>query len=135
MALLIGSALPLDPGEAAIRAGLVLAGGLWQGALVMSTWAVNRGNAERAALADSYLALSRYADGLAAGAHGPPAPVALPGTAVLRDPNPLLRTDARRHLLDLLQVADRIRATLAAIGSVTGHPAAASPERLSLIHI
>jgi uncharacterized membrane protein YccC len=129
VALLIGSALPLDPGEAAIRAGLVLAGGLWQGALVMSTWAVNRGNAERAALADSYLALSRYADGLAAGAHGPPAPVALPGTAVLRDPNPLLRTDARRHLLDLLQVADRIRATLAAIGSVTGHPAAASPER------
>jgi uncharacterized membrane protein YccC len=128
VALLISSALPLDPRQAAIRAGLVLAGGLWQGALVMSTWALNRGSAERAALADSYLALSRYAAGLAAGAHGPPAPVALPGTAVLRDPNPLLRTDARRHLLDLLQEADRIRATLATIGSVTGDPAAAHPK-------
>ena len=39
VALLISSALPLDPRQAAIRAGLVLAGGLWQGALVMSTWA------------------------------------------------------------------------------------------------
>jgi uncharacterized membrane protein YccC len=128
VALLIGSALPLDPRQAAIRAGLVLAGGLWQGALVVSTWALNRGSAERAALADSYLALSRYAAGLAAGAPGPPAPVALPGTAVLTDPNPLLRTDARLHLLNLLEEADRIRATLAAIGPATTRPAAARPE-------
>jgi len=126
VALLIGSALPLGPGAASIRAGLVLAGGLWQGALVASTWALSRGSAERAAVADSYLALSRYAAGLAAGAQGPPPPVALPGTAVLRDPNPLLRTDARIHLLNLLAVADRIRGTLAAIGSLAS-PAATGP--------
>jgi len=126
VALLIGSALPLGPGAAAVRAGLVLAGGLWQGALVASTWALSRGSAERAAVADSYLALSGYAAGLAAGAQGPPPPVALPGTAVLRDPNPLLRTDARLHLLNLLAVADRIRATLAALGSLAG-PAATAP--------
>ena len=72
VALLIASAIPLGPGPAAIRALLVLAGGLWQGALVVSSWALRRGSAERAGLAAAYLALSQYAAQLAAG--GPAAP-------------------------------------------------------------
>src|SRR5580700_1794970 len=61
VALLIASAIPLTPAQALVRAGLVLAGGLWQGVLVVTSWAVSRGATERTAMADSYAALSDYA--------------------------------------------------------------------------
>jgi uncharacterized membrane protein YccC len=116
VALLIASALPLAPGPAGIRAGLVLAGGLWQCLLVVTSWTVNRGNAERTALATSYAALGRYAAGLASGVrHGPPSPAQLTGSYVLTDPNPLMRTAARQHMLDLAEEAERIRTTLTAL--------------------
>ena len=115
IALLIASALPLGPGSAAIRAGLVFGGGLWQSLLVVSSWAVSRGTAERTAVADSYRALARYATELAAGQYGPPAPAQLPGTYVLMDPNPLIRTAARANMDDLAEEAERIRATVTAL--------------------
>lgn len=120
VAMLIASAIPLPPGQAAIRAGLVLAGGLWQGALVVSGWALSRGGAERAAMAESFAVLSEYAGQLAAGRAGPPSPDALPGSTALRDPNPLLRTAARRHLIDLMEEAERIRTTLTALAGRDG---------------
>jgi uncharacterized membrane protein YccC len=123
VALLIGSAIPLSPEQALIRAALVLAGGLWQGVLVVTSWAVSRGATERAAMADSYATLSQYAASLAATGSGPPSPAALPGTRALRDPNPLMRNDARRHLTDLMAEAERIRTTL----TVVAGPAAATP--------
>jgi uncharacterized membrane protein YccC len=123
VALLIASAIPLSPEQALIRAALVLAGGLWQGVLVVSSWAVSRGATERAAMADSYATLSQYAASLAATGSGPPSPAALPGTRALRDPNPLMRNDARRHLTDLMAEAERIRTTL----TVVAGPAAAAP--------
>ena len=119
VALLIGSALPLSPAHAAVRAGLVLAGGLWQGTLVVLSWLLSRGSTERAALAASYQGLSRYAAELAEGQPGPPPPISLPGTKVLTDPNPLLRTEQRLQLTDLLEEGERIRATLAALGPAT----------------
>jgi uncharacterized membrane protein YccC len=115
VAVLIASAIPLDPAQAGVRAALVLAGGLWQGALVVSSWAFSRGSAERTAMAESYATLSRYAAELAAGHGEPPPPAALPGTDALRDPNPLLRSAARQHLLDLMEEAERIRTTLAGV--------------------
>jgi uncharacterized membrane protein YccC len=129
VALLIASAIPLPPGQAAIRAGLVLAGGLWQGALVVSSWAVSRGSAERAAIAESYALLSDYAGQLASGHAGPPPPEALPGSTVLRDPNPLLRNAARRHLIDGMEEAERIRTTLTALGGQD----AVGPRRQELL--
>jgi len=60
VALLVGSALPLSPADAAVRAGLVLAGGLWHCLLVISSWALSRGSAERSALAATYDALGGY---------------------------------------------------------------------------
>jgi uncharacterized membrane protein YccC len=117
VALLIGSALPLAPADAAVRACLVLAGGLWQCLLVITSWAVNRGSAERTALAESYEALARYAADVAAGSQGPPSPDQLAGSTVLADPNPLLRTAPRQHMLDLAQEAERIRATLTALAA------------------
>ncbi len=70
VALLIASALPLGPGPAVARAGLVLAGGLWQALLVVTSWAVNRGNAERTALATTYVDLAGYAADVARRAPG-----------------------------------------------------------------
>ena len=115
VALLIGSAIPLSPADAAVRAGLVLAGGLWQCLLVISSWALRSGSAERSALAATYTALAVYASRLASGQLGPPDPDQLPASRVLADPNPLLRTAARQHMLDLADEAVRIRATLTAL--------------------
>jgi uncharacterized membrane protein YccC len=121
VALLIASALPLAPGPAGIRAALVLAGGLWQCLLVITSWTVNRGSAERTAVASSYRGLADYAAGLADGRLGPPPPGQLPASPVLADPNPLMRTAARQDLLDLAVEADRIRSTLTALAiSQTG---------------
>jgi uncharacterized membrane protein YccC len=116
VALLIGSALPLAPGPAAVRGLLVLAGGLWQGLLVVSSWAVGRGSAERSAVAASFLALSEYAAGLAAGSHEPPSAATIAGRYALKDPNPLMRDAVRLHLLDLTEEADRLRASMTALG-------------------
>jgi uncharacterized membrane protein YccC len=115
VALLIGSAIPLAPGAAAVRAALVLAGGLWQALLVITSWTVHRGGAERAAVAGSYRALAEYAAGVAAGQLGPPPPAQLAASYNLTDPNPLMRTVERQGLLDLAQEAERIRATLTAL--------------------
>ena len=121
VALLIASALPLSPAQAAVRACLVLAGGLWQGALVASSWALSRGSGERTALAGSYQILSRYAAQLTDGQPGPPPAAVLPGTEVLKDPNPLLRSVARMHLLDLAAETERLRSSLTALGSAAAH--------------
>jgi uncharacterized membrane protein YccC len=132
VALLIASALPLGPRDAALRAGLVLAGGLWQCLLVVTSWAVSRGNAERAALADTYAALADYAQGLTAGALGPPSPAQLLASRVLADPNPLVRTAARQHMTDLANEAVRIRATLTAL-SIGVDDAQAGPDVCELL--
>lgn len=115
VAVLIGSAIPLSLADAALRGLLVLAGGLWQGALVVTSWALSRGSAERTAMASTYTTLSRYAADLAAGGAGPPPPQTLPGTRALRDPNPLLRSAARQYLIDLMEESERIRTTLAVV--------------------
>jgi uncharacterized membrane protein YccC len=118
--LVIASGIPLARGDAAVRAGLVLIGGLWQGALVVASWAVLRGSRERSALASVYRALSGYAAGLCNrpgdGARGnPPSPAF--GSDVLRDPNPLLSAQARYRMMLLLEQAERIRVSLAALAS------------------
>ena len=117
VAVLIASAIPLSPEQALIRAALVVAGGLWQGVLVVTSWAVSHGAAERTAMAASYTALRQYAASIAAGPGAPPSPAALPGTRALRDPNPLMRNVARRHLSDLMEEAERIRTTLTVVAA------------------
>jgi uncharacterized membrane protein YccC len=131
IALLIASALPLGPGQAVARAALVLAGGVWQALLVATSWAVNRGNAERTALATTYADLARYAADVAAGRLTPPSPLQLTASYVLRDPNPLMRTAPREYMLDLAEEAERIRATLTALSIGTeGASADHGPPRV-----
>ena len=133
VALLIASALPLGPGPAVVRAALVLAGGLWQALLVVSSWAVNRGNAERRALATTYADLAGYASEVLAGRQTPPSPLQLTASYVLRDPNPLMRTSAREYMLDLAEEAERIRATLTAL-SIGPHGASPGPAQRRVVN-
>jgi Fusaric acid resistance protein-like len=133
IALLIGSAIPLDPAAAAVRALLVLAGGLFQGVLVVSSWAVARGSAERSALASSFRALGAYAADLRGGSQEPPGPATGAGRMALKDPNPLMRSDALLHLIDLAEEAERIRRSLTGlgIGRAPGGPRPAGRKLLS----
>jgi uncharacterized membrane protein YccC len=118
IALLVAVGLPFGPAQAALRAGLVLAGGLFQAVLVAASWTLRPGSRERMALAASYRALADYATGLAAGRSGPPPPTAFPAGSKLDDPNPLLSVAQRLVLLNLLEEAERIRASLAALAQI-----------------
>src|ERR1700761_1198943 len=116
--LVIASAIPLPPGDAAVRAALVLAGGLWQGALVIASWTGFRSGQERASLATAYRALARYAKDscqhpVAAASAGEPPPAF--DFAAVTDPNPLLRAQERYRFLLLIEQAERIRVSLAAV--------------------
>ena len=124
VALLISVGLPLAPGAAAGRASLVLAGGLFQGALVAASWVIRPSQRERTPLAASYRALSGYAAEVAADRAVAPTPVPFPATGALQDPNPLLPEPARLILVDLLEEAERLRASIAALAQA----AAADPD-------
>jgi uncharacterized membrane protein YccC len=118
--LVIASAIPLAPGDAGLRALLVLAGGLWQGALVVASWAVTRGNRERNSLAAAYQELAGYAAESCrrpASAAPVPPPPAVVGSDAVDDPNPLLRAQERYRFLLLLEQTERIRVNLAAVAS------------------
>lgn len=125
VALLIAVGVPSSASEAALRAGLMLMGGFFQAALVAAAWAFRPGSTERAALAESYRALAAYASGLAAGNAEPPPPVEFPAGTTLEDPNPLLASAVRLTLLDLLEEAERIRASLAALSALAAEDNAA----------
>ncbi|MEV5011948.1 FUSC family protein [Streptomyces sp. NPDC055692] len=131
VALLIAVGIPVGPAQAALRAGLVLAGGLFQGVLVTVSWALQRGDPERAALAASYRSLAAYASELAAGRAGPPPPVAFPAAVRLGDPNPLLPQVMRLDHFDLLELAERIRASLAALGEHTAGDSCQAASRFA----
>jgi uncharacterized membrane protein YccC len=130
VSLMTAVGLPLGPAPAGLRAGLVLAGGLFQGLLVAGSWIVRPGDAERKAMADSYRELSVYASGVAAGTFEPPSSVAFPVAAVLEDPNPLLREVTQLTSLDLLEEAERMRASLAALAALAAGAAPAGAAEL-----
>jgi uncharacterized membrane protein YccC len=115
VALLIAIGTPLDPTQAAYRAGLVLAGTALQAGVVTLSWAARRGGHERAAMAASYRYLAEYAGRVARGTHQAPAPVAFPAAARLADPNPLLPRATRGTYAALLEHAEQVRAALASL--------------------
>jgi uncharacterized membrane protein YccC len=117
--LVIASAIPLAPGDAGLRALLVLAGGLWQGLLVVASWTVTSGNQERNSLAVAYRLLAGYAADSCRlpASSGPVPPPAVFDSQAVTDPNPLLRAQYRYRFLLLLQEADRIRVSLAAVAA------------------
>jgi uncharacterized membrane protein YccC len=84
---------------------------------VAGSWIVRPGDTERKAIADAYLALAAYAREVANGSTETPSAVEFSAAAVLKDPNPLLREATQLQLLDLLEEAERVRASLAALAA------------------
>jgi len=117
VALLIAVGLPQTPSEAALRAGLVLAGGLLQTILVAAAWTLRPGRVERTALATSYRDLAKYASDIARGSSDPPPPRSFPARAAVEDPNPLLAHSLRLLYIDLVEEAERVRSSLAALAA------------------
>jgi uncharacterized membrane protein YccC len=117
IALLVAVGSPADYKDAAVRACLVLAGGLFQALLVAASWAVSPGSKERTALARSYRLLADYASDLAANNFRGPSPAAFPAVAALADANPLLSSPVRLTFMNLLEEAERTRAALAALAA------------------
>ena len=113
--LLIGSGLPPGEHSAAALALAALAGGMLQTLLAVGVWPLRRFATERAALADAYGTLARYARG-AFGKRAPPPPLAASGIyAVLADPHPFANHAEVSMFQRLLDQAEQIRVSLAAI--------------------
>ena len=118
VALLIAGQFAMTPTQAALRALLVLAGGLVQVVLVLAGWPLRTYAAERDALATAYAALAVAAhDGAGDGrGSGLPPPQPLDDAAsVLADPHPLAGDEVRMAFRTLLDQAVRIRGELSAL--------------------
>jgi hypothetical protein len=67
---------------------------------------------------------------VAAGRSEPPPPIAFPAAAALEEPNPLLPASIQLRFLDLLEAAERIRASLAAMAAHTANADRGGAEQL-----
>jgi uncharacterized membrane protein YccC len=129
VAVLVASAYPADLAGAAGRALLVLCGGLFQTLLVVSLWPLRRFQAERALVAGAYTSLAEYARSLADGTAAAPEPHTFAQMrAVHADPQPFARSSQVLVFTALLDEAERIRTSLAALSL------SAAPEAAPLAH-
>ena len=116
VAVLVAGGFPVDLRGAAMRAAIVLAGGLVQTLLVVIIWPLRRFSVERAALAAAYRSLAQYALGLNAADTAAPDPHVFAATeSPLADPQPFARASDVLVFQALLDEAERIRASLAAL--------------------
>ncbi|MGQ0713687.1 MAG: FUSC family protein [Gemmatimonadaceae bacterium] len=114
--LLIAGGFPSDFQEAAGRAGLVFAGGLIQTVLVVMIWPLRRFAVERRSLAAVYRSLASYARGIPTASAAAPEPHILASTpSPLADPQPFAASANTLVFQALLDEAERIRASLAAL--------------------
>ena len=133
VALLVITQYPMPVTDAAGRAALVAVGGLLQALLVVAAWPLRRSPVERRATGAVYRSLAAYADDLAGGHTAPPdgAPLAA-ARATLGDPQPFARNDGVLAFRALLDEADRLRTTLAALGQLR-RPLSAVAVRASAV--
>jgi uncharacterized membrane protein YccC len=117
VAALIASGFPAAPRQAALLGAMVFAGGLAQTLLVALLWPLRRFAAERAAVADAYRSLAGYARTIPADdSLAPPEPHTFAATrSPLSDPQPFARAGEVLVFQALLDEAERIRASLAAL--------------------
>lgn len=117
--LLLGSGFPADVHDAAVRALAAFAGGILQTALAVGVWPWRRFATERAALANAYRTLSHYARGAGDAGIPPPSLAASGIYAVLADPHPFANHSDVSTFQRLLDEAEQIRVSLAAISART----------------
>jgi uncharacterized membrane protein YccC len=122
LAVLVAGAYPADLRDAIGRSVLVLAGGLFQTQLVVALWPLRRFRTERTLIADVYRSLADYAAALADASPVPPEPHTLAEIgSVLNDPQPFGRSSDQLVFRALLDEAERVRDSLAAL-SVASPP-------------
>jgi len=118
VAVLVAGGFPAAPAGAAIRAAIVLGGGLVQTLLVVLIWPLRRFSVERQTIAAAYRSLAGYAsrltdvDGTAPEPHtfatmSPP----------LEDPHPFAHAGSVLVFQALFDEAERIRASLASVAT------------------
>jgi uncharacterized membrane protein YccC len=123
--MMIAEGFPSSVRDAALRAGVILAGGLAQTVLVVGVWPMRRFSAERQATAPVYASIAAYARSLSEGHVTAPEPHTLAGTvAPIDDPHPLGSAAHALVFQALLDEAERIRASLAGL-AVRRQPLAA----------
>lgn len=116
VAVLVAGGFPADSATASTRAAIVLAGGVVQTLLVVMVWPLRRFSAERAALAKAYRSLAGYAAAIPVAGFAAPEPHTFATTASpLTDPHPFARAGEVLVFQALLDEAERIRASLAAL--------------------
>jgi hypothetical protein len=118
VAVLVAGGYPVDAPAAALRAAIVLGGGLVQTLLVVIIWPLRRFSAERRSIAAAYRSLAGYAAEMHMEHAAAPEPHTFAGTASpLADPQPFARAGDVLVFQALLDEAERIRASLAALGA------------------
>ena len=134
VAVIVAGAFPADPRGAAARAILVLAGALVQIVLVVGLWPLRRFRAEREAIGGVYRSLAAYADALPATALAAPEPHTLAAIeSVQRHPQPFARSQELLVFRGLLDEAERIRASLAALSLTPARSHPSLPRALSSV--
>jgi uncharacterized membrane protein YccC len=128
VAVLIATGFPADAHGALVRGAIVFGGGLVQTLLVVMIWPLRRFTAERQTIAAVYRSLAAYAAQLPSAGATAPEPHTLAGTASpTYDPQPFARAAEVLVFQALLDEAERIRASLAALATQQHRLAAASP--------
>jgi len=118
IALVVFSHAPYDASEALPQAALVFAGGALQTVLLVLIWPLQRFSAERRVLAAAYRALGAYAGSFPRAKLGAPASASLETVSdTLADPQPFARRGEIAAYEALLDGAQRIRASLAALAT------------------
>jgi uncharacterized membrane protein YccC len=120
VAVIVAGAYPADLRGAAGRALLVLGGGLIQTFLVVSLWPLRRFHAERTVVSRAYASLADYARSLGEQGSMPPEPHTFAQMRpVDTDPHPFARSSEVLVFTALLDEAERIRTSLAALSVAT----------------
>ena len=139
VALAIFGQFRYAPGEAAVQAALVFAGGLLQTLLLVSVWPFERFSRERAVLGAAYRTLAAYAGQFpAAKLRAPDAATIAKLSETLADPQPFGSRGEIAAFEALLTEAERLRGTLAALASdryllVAAHDDSAVAEDIARI--
>ena len=129
--LLVITQYPMPVTDATGRAALVVVGGLVQALLVVAAWPLRRAPVERRAVGAAYRSLAAYARSLADGHASPPDGAAFGAArSALADPQPF--GDGAAAFRALLEEAERLRTTLAALGHVRG-PLSGVPVRAQAV--
>src|SRR5215471_10946421 len=116
VAVIIATGFPAGPRDAAVRGAIVFGGGLAQTLLVALVWPLRRFTAERTALAEVYRSLAKYAAAMPDPDAIAPEPHTFAATASpLQDPQPFARAGDVLVFQALLDEAERLRASLAAL--------------------